>query len=79
MLLTALCIVATVKAQTYKGTVKDQNGKPIPFANAVLFILPNSTFIAGAGTNDLGEFIRHIFLRWYRSCRAHTPCICYGR
>ncbi len=50
------CIVATVNAQTYKGTVKDQAGKPIPFANVVLYSLPDSTFVEGTITNDSGDF-----------------------
>ncbi len=44
-------------AQTYKGSVKDQENKGIPFANVVLFSLPDSTFVTGTTTNDLGEFL----------------------
>ncbi len=44
-------------AQTYKGTVKDTQNKPIPFANVVLFSLPDSTFVTGTTTDDKGVFL----------------------
>ncbi len=44
-------------AQTYKGTVKDTENKPIPFANVVLFSLPDSTFVTGTTTEENGNFL----------------------
>ncbi len=44
-------------AETYKGTVKDPQDKAVPFANVVLFSLPDSTFVEGTTTNDLGQFL----------------------
>lgn len=54
-----LCIniIAEAQIKTYKGTVTDPKGNAIPFANVVLYTLPDSTFVAGSVTNDLGEFI----------------------
>ncbi len=44
-------------AQTYTGTVKDTKGEGIPFANVVLFSLPDSTFVTGTTTDNLGKFL----------------------
>ncbi len=44
-------------ADTYKGVVKNQHNKAIPFANVVLFSLPDSTFITGTTTDDNGKFL----------------------
>ncbi len=44
-------------AETYKGTVKDPQNKAVPFANVVLFSLPDSTFVEGTTTDDLGKFL----------------------
>ena len=38
------------------GKVITQNGEPLPFANVVLLTAPDSTFIAGAVTDDNGAF-----------------------
>ncbi len=54
--LTIICMAVVAMAQNYTGTVKDTKGEPIPFANIVLYTLPDSTFVAGAITNDFGEF-----------------------
>ncbi len=43
-------------AQSYKGTVKDTKGEAIPFANVVLYTLPDSIFVEGTTTDDLGQF-----------------------
>lgn len=53
-----LCVVfANMYAQTYKGTVKGTKDEAIPFANVVLFSLPDSTFVTGTTTDDLGKFL----------------------
>ncbi len=57
LLMGMFCVVVTANSQNYKGTVKDPKGDAVPFANAVLYTLPDSTFVAGSVTNDLGEFI----------------------
>ncbi len=57
LLIGMFCAVVTANSQTYKGIVKDPKGEAVPFANAVLYTLPDSTFVAGSVTNDLGEFI----------------------
>ncbi|MBS9768146.1 MAG: TonB-dependent receptor family protein, partial [Flavobacteriaceae bacterium] len=44
-------------AQRYKGTVKDTQNKAIPFANVVLFSLPDSTFVTGTTTEENGQFL----------------------
>lgn len=52
-----LCIASIVIAQTYQGTVKDTKGEAIPFANVVLYSLPDSTFVAGTTTAGDGIFL----------------------
>ncbi len=50
-------VSATGMAQTYKGKVKDANGSAVPFANVMLYSLPDSTFVTGVITNDSGDFL----------------------
>ncbi len=57
LIIVMICVAVILNAQTYKGTVKDSKGDVVPFANVVLFRLPDSIFVAGSVTNDLGEFI----------------------
>ncbi|PIF06307.1 MAG: hypothetical protein CSA36_02125 [Draconibacterium sp.] len=56
LIIIMLCAALTASTQTYKGIIKDINGKGLPFANVVLYALPDSTFVNGVITNDLGEF-----------------------
>ncbi|MBS9767041.1 MAG: outer membrane beta-barrel protein [Flavobacteriaceae bacterium] len=54
----AMLSIAVVSfAQRYKGTVKDTQNKTIPFANVVLFSLPDSTFVTGTTTEENGQFL----------------------
>jgi len=46
-----------VNAQTYKGTVVDCSNKPLPYANVVLYTLPDSTFVVGTITNNDGDYM----------------------
>ena len=45
-----------LNAQNYKGKVFTPSNKPIPYANVVLYTLPDSVFIAGTITNGDGNF-----------------------
>lgn len=51
-----LCVAILAMAQIYKGNIKDTSNKPVPFANIVLYSLPDSVFVTGTTTNDLGVF-----------------------
>lgn len=42
--------------QTYNGQVIDCNNSPIPYANVVLYALPDSTFVVGGITDTKGMF-----------------------
>jgi len=44
-------------AQSYKGKVVDSKGEAIPFANVVLYSLPDSTFVTGTTTDEIGNFL----------------------
>ena len=52
----ALMAVLTASAATFTGTVVDETGNPIPFANAVLLNATDSAFVAGTMTDDNGHF-----------------------
>ncbi len=56
LLILSVWIAFYTFAQTYTGTVKDAKGEAIPFANVALYTLPDSAFVEGAVTNDLGNF-----------------------
>lgn len=43
--------------QTFSGKVVDEGKEPIAFANAVLLSLPDSTFITGVATDEVGKFV----------------------
>ncbi len=56
LIIIMLCTALTASAQTYTGIIKDINGERLPFANVIFYALPDSTFVNGVITNDLGEF-----------------------
>jgi hypothetical protein len=45
-----------VKAQTVTGTVKDELNEPVPFANVIVYSLPDSAFVAGSVTDINGIY-----------------------
>jgi outer membrane receptor protein involved in Fe transport len=47
-----------VSAQTFNitGEVMDENSQPVPFANAAIYSLPDSTLVTGAVSDDKGVF-----------------------
>ena len=58
VLMTAMMMTMTAQAKTqdWDGQVIDEKGEPMPFVNVVLLSLPDSAFIQGAMTDDLGVF-----------------------
>ena len=52
----ALVAVLTASAATFTGTVVDETGGPVPFANVVLLDAIDSAFVAGTMTDDDGHF-----------------------
>ncbi len=46
-----------MQAQTYKGILRDQAGKPVSFANILLYALPDSSFITGTMSDNKGVFL----------------------
>ena len=51
-----VAVSAMAKSPDMGGTVVDEKGEPMPFVNVVLLSLPDSTFIQGAMTDELGKF-----------------------
>lgn len=45
-----------VSAQSVEGTVFDEKGSPVEFANVVALALPDTTFLSGTMTDSLGHF-----------------------
>lgn len=54
LLLAGLC--SELPAQTYTGKVQNTNGEPIPFANVLLYSLPDSNLQTGTITDETGIF-----------------------
>ena len=53
----ANCLMAQVAAVTISGSIRDHTSKSsVPYVNAVLKSLPDSTFVAGTITNEQGFF-----------------------
>ena len=53
-----LPIINNVTAQnTFSGRVLDETKNPIPYANIVLYALPDTTFIEGTVSNPEGDFL----------------------
>lgn len=48
--------ISTNSQSTIRGSVINEIGAPLPFANVVLLSTPDSNFIAGTTTNQLGVF-----------------------
>lgn len=57
IILLSLLSSLIVNAQTYRGTVVDSSNKPLPYANVVLYTLPDSTFVVGTITNENGDYM----------------------
>ncbi|WP_160150037.1 outer membrane beta-barrel family protein [Parabacteroides sp. Marseille-P3160] len=59
ILLTALFAMVSIItgfSQVITGTVTNANQQAIPFANVMLYSLPDSSFVAGTVTDERGEF-----------------------
>ena len=48
--------ISVARTPDLNGTVIDEKGEPMPFVNVVLLALPDSTFVQGAMTDDMGRF-----------------------
>lgn len=55
LFLLVLCTSFPLTAQI-KGTITDNQHKPIEFVNVALYALPDTTFITGAVTDSLGNY-----------------------
>lgn len=51
-----LCASLPAAAQTLSGRLTDEQNQPLPYANVALLSLPDSTFVAGAITDEQGHF-----------------------
>ncbi len=51
-----MTIIAFAKTQDWDGRVIDEKGEPMPLVNVVLLSLPDSAFVQGAMTDELGIF-----------------------
>ncbi len=52
-----LFFTIAILSQTFKGTVTDEQGQPVEFANVALYSLPDSVLQTGTVTNAEGEFM----------------------
>lgn len=52
----SMCLSSVMSAQSVEGTVFDEKGSPVKFANVVALALPDTTFLSGATTDSLGHF-----------------------
>jgi hypothetical protein len=58
LLATGLCFILTTTAfAQITGTLKDEKGTALPYANVAVLQLPDSTGITGAMTNEAGTFL----------------------
>jgi iron complex outermembrane receptor protein len=57
MMISICCITALVSAQQIKGTVIDDEGAPLSFANVTLFKEPGSIIFSTAMTDENGAYI----------------------
>ena len=55
-LVVLLCASLPAAAQTLSGRLTDEQNQPLPYANVALLSLPDSTFVAGAITDEQGRF-----------------------
>ena len=51
-----VAVSAMAKSPDMGGMVVDEKGEPMPFVNVVLLSLPDSTYIQGAMTDEMGRF-----------------------
>jgi len=51
-----MTMMSFAKTQDFGGRVLDEKGEPMPFVNVVLLSLPDSAFVQGAMTDDMGVF-----------------------
>lgn len=56
LLLFPFFVICQEKGKILKGKILDSNNNPIPFANVLLYSLPDSVFIKGKITKNTGEF-----------------------
>lgn len=55
-MLLPVCAFLHIMGQDITGYLVDENKVPIPYANVVLLSLPDSTFLGGVVTDDMGKF-----------------------
>ena len=58
-LLMMLCLIgmaASVQAQAISGKLVDEQNQPLAYANVVLLSLPDSAFVSGAISDEMGDF-----------------------
>ena len=51
-----MTMMMSAKTQDWGGRVIDEKGEPMPYVNVVLLSLPDSAFVQGAMTDELGLF-----------------------
>ena len=58
VLMTAMMMtmMSFAETQDFGGRVLDEKGEPMPYVNVVLLSLPDSAFVQGAMTDDMGVF-----------------------
>ena len=57
MMLMLLTASIHTYAQTISGRLVDEQNQPLQYANIVLLSLPDSTFVSGTISDEMGDFI----------------------
>ena len=56
MMLCLIAMAASVKAQSISGKLVDEKNEPLAYANVVLLSMPDSTFVSGTISDEMGGF-----------------------
>ena len=56
MMLCLIAMAASMNAQSISGKLVDEKNEPLAYANVVLLSMPDSTFVSGTITDEMGGF-----------------------
>ena len=56
MMLCLIAMAASMNAQSISGKLVDEKNEPLAYANVVLLSIPDSTFVSGTISDEMGGF-----------------------
>ena len=56
MMLCLIVMAASMNAQSISGKLVDEKNEPLAYANVVLLSMPDSTFVSGTISDEMGSF-----------------------